>query len=35
MVPTKGWYDSLALGIILGVLGDEKLLGKLRPGQGG
>lgn len=29
-VPAQGWYDSLALGITLGILGDENLLGKLR-----
>lgn len=30
VIPTKGWYDSFALGIVLGMLGDENLLGKLK-----
>lgn len=30
MVPTRGWYDTIALGIVLGMLGDENLLGKLK-----
>lgn len=30
MVPTRGWYDTLALGIILGMIGDENLLRKLK-----
>lgn len=36
IVPTQGWYDSFAMGVILGMLGDEDLLGKLRgaPGAG-
>ena len=29
-VPTKGWYDSLALGIGLAIVGDHNLLLKLR-----
>jgi hypothetical protein len=29
-IPALGWYDSFALGIILGMLGDENLLGKLK-----
>jgi len=29
-IPTRGWYDSFALGVILGMLGDEDLLGKLK-----
>ena len=30
MVPTRGWYDTIALGIVLGMLGDENLLAKLK-----
>jgi len=29
-IPIRGWYDSFALGAILGMLGDEDLLGKLK-----
>jgi hypothetical protein len=29
-IPIQGWYDALALGVTLGMLGDEELLGKLR-----
>ena len=29
-MPTKGWYDSIALGTGLAILGDDKLLSKLK-----
>jgi hypothetical protein len=29
-IPTKGWYDSLALGIAVAILSDDQLLTKVR-----
>ncbi len=29
-IPTKGWYDSLALGIAVAILSDDQLLSKVR-----
>jgi|GEM_PF-5745339 len=32
-VPTKGYYDSIALGVSIAILSDEQLLSKLKPGS--
>lgn len=34
-MPTKGWYDSIALGTGLAILGDDKLLSKLKAKSSG
>lgn len=34
-IPVRGWYDSVALGIALGIFGDDQLLQRLRGGTKG
>jgi len=29
-VPSKGWYDTVALGVAAAILSDEQLLAKVR-----